>query len=505
MNPISKPMLGLASAIAGGLAVFAVLEFTSLGREASPPARLNVQDAPINRDNRGVTSYAPIIKLAEPSVVNIYSTRTIRMHHMSNPFFNDPLFRQFFGDGGDSGRTTTRREQGLGSGVIVSDDGYVLTANHVVEGADPDGVKVALPNGKEFTAKVVGTDRPTDVAVLKVDAKDLPAIIIADSDKLEIGDIVFAIGNPFGVGRTVTAGIISALGRSTPFGRMNDYEDFIQTDAAINPGNSGGALVDAEGRLIGINTAIISESGGHEGVGFAVPANMARGVMEQLVKFGKVTRGFLGVGLQPEITPELQQEFKLPDQIGAMVSDVAPNTPAAAGGLKEGDVIREVNGKPVADGNQLRLMVSEMRPGTKVDLKVLHDGKEVNVSAKLAELPADRMGRNRNNAPEDESTPGNDALEGVEVQDIDANARQELSIPSYVKGALVANVDPDSTSADAGLREGDVILEINRKPVRNADDAVTLSQKAEGSRVLLRVWRNGGSFFLSVNSSKRKE
>src|SRR5581483_2317458 len=312
----------------------------------------------INRSASGV-SYAPMIKRVAPSVVNIYSTRIIRERSLDlHPFFDDPTFRRFFGpddngNGGGNGgngrrgrRPHSQKAQGLGSGVVVSPDGYILTANHVVEGADE--IKVALTDGgKEFPAKVIGADPPTDVALLKIDAKDLPAIAIADSDKLEVGDVVLAIGNPFDVGQTVTMGIVSAVGRTSL--DINEYENFIQTDAAINPGNSGGALVDAEGRLVGINTAIFSRSGGNQGVGFAVPVNLARAVMERLVNYGKVTRGYLGVSLQPEITPEIMQDFSLPDTSGSLVTGVMPNTPAAQAGMKEGDFIREVNGKKIND------------------------------------------------------------------------------------------------------------------------------------------------------------
>src|SRR5208282_364863 len=302
------------------------------------------------------TSFAPVVKKAAPSVVNIYSTHIVHLRPFRNPFSDDPLFRQFFGGqfGPNENREITRKEQRLGSGVIVSPDGYILTANHVVEGADEIKVAVGDSDSKKFTARVVGTDPPTDVAVLKIDAKDLPAITLGDSDQLEVGDVVLAIGNPFGVGQSVTMGIISGLGRH--YG-MNGYENFIQTDAAINKGNSGGALVDAEGRLVGINTWIATSSGGSEGVGFAVPINLARHVMQSLIGGGKVTRGYLGI-VPEDITPGLAEGFKLPDQNGALVGDVETNTPAQKAGIKSGDVILEINGEKVNDANSLRLMVS---------------------------------------------------------------------------------------------------------------------------------------------------
>ncbi|HEX4263711.1 MAG TPA: DegQ family serine endoprotease [Verrucomicrobiae bacterium] len=522
MRHFSKLMRGFWPALIGGVAVFAVVQLTSLGRDTNSPPQIKVDDTPIEREAHGVTSYAPIVKRVAPSVVNIYSTRTVRERE-ANPFFNDPFFRRFFGPNDDQdqdqdknqGQGSRRRRQpraersqSLGSGVIISADGYILTANHVVEGADE--IKVALASGgQEFTAKVIGADAPTDVAVLKISGKDLPIVTIADSDKLEVGDVVLAIGNPFGVGQTVTMGIVSAVGR-TALG-INQYENFIQTDAAINPGNSGGALVDAEGRLVGINTAIFSESGGYQGVGFAVPVSLARSVMERLIKFGKVTRGYLGVDIQ-SLTTELTQEFNLPDQSGALVTDIEPGTPAAKAGLKNGDVIREIDGKKITDSQQLRLLISQSAPGTKVTVKFLRSEEdkkpvEKTTTATLGTLPGQANAKD-DNAPDQEKNSNYDSLDGVEVADIDSNARQQYGIPNNVRGAVVSSVDENSNSADAGVREGDVIQEINHEPVKSADDAVRLSDKAHGNRVLLRVWRQnngqGGSFYITVDNTKRK-
>src|SRR6266699_574704 len=346
MKRISKPLLRVLSAALGGLAVFLALQMAPWNKtaqassKANPPARVHVEETPLSREVKLATSFAPVVKKVAPSVVNIYSSRTIREQPLLSPFFSDPFFRRFFGpDFDEQMRPRTRRAQSLGSGVIVSEDGYILTANHVVEGADE--VKVALADGvKEYPARVIGADPPTDVAVLKVEAKGLPAVTLADSDKLEVGDVALALGNPFGVGQTVTMGIVSAVGRSSL--GINEYENFIQTDASINPGNSGGALVDAQGRLVGINTAILSRTGGNQGIGFAVPVNMARYVMDRIVAEGTITRGYLGVRIQP-LTPDLAKEFKLPADTGALVGEVTPKTPAAEAGLKEGDVIVEFN------------------------------------------------------------------------------------------------------------------------------------------------------------------
>ena len=473
--------------------------------KTSPPPKLNIQETPLARDVKAGTSFAPIIKKVAPSVVNIYSTTIVR--DRANPFLDDPFFRRFFGDESRSERQSrTHREQGLGSGVIISSDGYILTANHVIEGADK--VKVALASGeKEFEAKVIGTDPPTDIALLKIEGKSLPAIGIADSDKLEVGDVVLAIGNPFRVGQTVTMGIISAVGRGGL--NVNAYEDFIQTDAAINPGNSGGALVDAEGRLVGINTLIFSTSGGNMGVGFAVPINLARYVMDRLTGEGKVRRGYLGLSLQPDLTPDLAKQFNLPDMNGALVTSVEPDSPASKAGFKEGDFVIAINGKKVTDMRQFRLTVSQTAPGTKAEVKIVRDGKEKTLTATLAELPQDLLARGGRSQPGERSQSGTDALDGVEVTDLEARAARRFDIPSNIKGALVTNVEQDSNAAESGLRSGDVIVEINRQAVRSADEAVTMSEKAKGDHILLRIWRGGGggrggTLYLSVDNTKRK-
>ena len=495
--------------------------------KTNPAPKLDVQEAPITRDVKARTSFAPIVKKVAPSVVNIYSTVIIHGGtSMLNPFSDDPSFRRqlpddlrrFFGEDDDNSGSSRRnrrprehKSQSLGSGVIISPDGYILTANHVIEGAEK--VKVALASGaKEFEAKVIGADPPTDVALLKIDGKGLPAITIADSDKLEVGDTVLAIGNPFAVGQTVTMGIVSAVSRGG-FG-INAYEDFIQTDAAINVGNSGGALVDAEGRLVGINTAILSRSGGNMGVGFAVPANIARYVMDRITKEGKVTRGYLGLSLQPEMTPELVTQFHLPDMNGALATSVEPDSPAAKAGFKEGDFVTEFNGKKVNDMRQLRLIVSQTAPGAKVNVKLIRDGKERSLTATLAEFPEELLamsgtGRDQNR-PRSHGQSSMDALDGVEVTDIDSSARRQESIPNNIHGALVTSVDPDSNAAEAGLQPGDVLIEINRKSVRGADDAVALSDKEKTNELLLRVWRagraggRGGMFYITVDNTKHK-
>jgi serine protease Do len=456
---------------------------------------IKFDDSPLPADARPVISFKAIVKKVAPSVVNIYTAKTVKQEPAFAPFFDDPLFRQFFGVPFES-IPRERRERSLGSGVIVTEDGYILTNNHVVEGADE--IKVALADDKtEYDAKLVGTDPQTDLAVIKIEGKRFPAITLTDSDKLEVGDIVLAIGNPFGVGQTVTMGIVSAKGR----GGMGivDYEDFIQTDASINPGNSGGALVDVAGRLVGINQSIISGSprGGNVGIGFSVPSNLARYVLERLITEGRVTRGYLGVLIQP-VTPDLAREFKLPDNTGALVAEVTPDSPAAKAGLKEGDVVVEFNGRKISESRQLRLLVAQTAPGTEVTLRIVRDGKPKTVTVKLGELPA-QAGRG-------EPRPGGlrrggqpDLLDGVVVDDLTPRYRRTFNIPDDVQGALVVQVAPNTPAAAAGLQAGDVILEINRRRVTNAEEAVRASQDVQGERVLLRVWGRGGTRYVVVS------
>jgi len=479
----------------------------------NPPARLNVDETALSREIKATTSFASVVRKVAPSVVNIYSTTTVREQAFPHPFMNDPFFGRLFG--GDPGAgSRTHKEQGLGSGVIVSPDGYIVTANHVVEGAD--SVKVALASGEmKLDARIVGTDRATDVALLKiVSKKPLAAIAIADSDKLEVGDLALAVGNPFAVGQTVTLGIISGLGRGG-FG-ISGYEDFIQTDAAINPGNSGGALVDAQGRLVGINTAILTESGGSQGVGFAVPANIVRFVMDRLIKQGKVVRGFLGISPQT-LTPDLATLFGLPEGArGVLVAEVALNTPAQKAGLVEGDVITEINGKKMTDHRNLQLVIAQTVPGSKLTFHLLRgEGggkpKERVVTATLAELPEEKLASNPEARAKtrEANSSAHDALDGVQVSDLDARERRRLGIPSRVRGALVYSVEQNSNAAEAGLHPTDVIVEIDRHPVANAEEAVQWSEKAAGDQILLKVWNqaggeSGGTRFLIVDNVKRK-
>lgn len=447
------------------------------------------------RDN-----FVPIVKAVTPAVVNISTTRVVKTPgggEQMAPFMDDPFFRQFFGE--EFFRRfqipRERRENSLGSGVIVSKDGYIVTNNHVI--AKADEIRVLLNDKREFTGKVIGTDPKTDLAVIKINAKgDLPVVPWGDSDQLEVGEFVLAIGNPFALNSTVTLGIVSAVGRANV--GIADYEDFIQTDAAINPGNSGGALVNSRGELVGINTAIFSRSGGYMGIGFAVPANMARAVMDSLVKTGKVTRGWLGVSIQ-EITPELAKQFGLKETRGALVSEVLGESPAAAGGLQSGDVIVSFDGKPVEGPVALRNVVAQTPVGKSVKVEVLRNNKRQTQIVRVTEQPKDIGRGDSEESDEGGETGGESALSGLEVRTLTADIARQLGIAPATKGVVVTGVDPNSAAAVAGVQPGDVILEINRQPVRSLEDLRRIAgklPKQEGA--LLLINRRGGKLFLAV-------
>ncbi|HWF17618.1 MAG TPA: Do family serine endopeptidase [Verrucomicrobiae bacterium] len=504
----SKPFFNLFSVALGGAAVILALSRVPDERSIpnpspeSHPVAINVQGTPASRGATAVSSYAEAVKRAAPSVVNIYSSKTVT--DSDNALLNDPLLRHFFGDhllGSPDTSSKPHKSQSLGSGVICSSDGYILTDFHVVDNADE--IKVNLADGRtEYSAKVIGGDPQTDVAIVKINATNLPTITMGNSDNLQVGDVVLALGNPFGVGQTVTMGIASAVGRGG-FG-VEDIEDFIQTDASINPGNSGGALVDSQGRLIGINAAILSRSGGNQGIGFAVPVNLAREVMEQILQFGRVMRGYLGVTTQA-LTPDLAKAFNMPQkQTGALIGEVSPNSPASAAGLHEGDVITGYNGKAVNDSRELRLLIAQSSPHTNANLQILRHGKIQGCTATLSETPhaktplpfltakASATGKVANS---DESS-----LDAVEVSDLSGDVRQMLEIPSSINGAVVAKVEPGSDSYEAGLRVGDVITDVNGQTVKNADSAIGLCHRTRGGMALLRVWSKDGKHYIAVNN-----
>jgi serine protease Do len=432
--------------------------------------------------------FSSVLKPALPAVVNIRSSKVVKTQIHGGLPFNDPMFRQFFGDQFGQRGPQTQREQSLGSGVIITTDGTVLTNNHVIEGATD--IKVYLSDKREFKATLVGTDPKTDVAVLKIDANNLPTLPLGNSSSLQVGDLIFAIGDPFGIGETATMGIVSAKGRGM---HIEDYEDFIQTDAAINPGNSGGAMIDLHGNLVGINTAILSGgSGGNQGVGFAIPINLARNVVDQIRAHGKVVRGYMGVYIQ-DVTPEIAKQFHLNETHGALIGDVSADTPGARAGLKRGDVVLAVNGQEVSGANELRLQISQTPPGTAVKLKVWRDGKTQDTNLTLGELPekAEKVS---------EGEDGGGALEGVEVENVTPEIAQQLNLKAGTRGVVVSSVDPSSAAGSAGLRQGDVIQEVNHKPVSNVEEYQRAMAGAEKQPVLLLVNRGGVTNFLVVEA-----
>ncbi|MES2692400.1 MAG: DegQ family serine endoprotease [Verrucomicrobiota bacterium] len=488
-----------ALAVAGAFAAGA----QSNSKSAKPAVEVKRDTQPVNRGPMEMASFSSVVKQVAPSVVKITtSTKAKRVNIAGSqqqlpPGFDHPAFRQFFGNRGQ--QMEQPAQAGLGSGVIISADGFIATNNHVIQGADE--VLVALDDGRELKAKVIGRDPQTDIAVIKVEATDLPAITFADSTTIEVGDRVLAIGNPFGIGETVTTGIVSAMGRRPGLGL--DYEDFVQTDAAINPGNSGGALVDVHGRLVGINTAILSRSGGFQGVGLAVPANLVNMVADSLVKNGKVVRGYLGVQTQ-DINAALAESLELDSRKGALVAEVQPDSPALKAGLKNGDVIVSLNGKPVEDSHQLSFTVGAIAPGTKLDLEVIRDGKTKKITATTSTRASTRKG-----AGDDEelqaSISDEGVLNGVAVDDIKPQMRKQLNLPENLKGAIITSVEPESASARAGLRPGDVILEINKQPVTSAQEAAEVSAKAESKKALVRVYSRGNKAFVVVDETKKTE
>ena len=422
--------------------------------------------------------FASVVRPALPAVVNISTTKVIKVQQNMPGFFNDPFFQQFFGNQfGGRARPQTERETSLGSGVIVNSDGYILTNNHVV--AHGGNIKVVW-NNKNYTGKVVGTDPLTDIAVVKIDATGLPTIALGDSSKLQVGDVVFAIGDPFGIGETATMGIVSATGRSIGLESQEQgkqaYEDFIQTDAAINPGNSGGAMIDLHGDLVGINTAIISSGssmggeGGNEGIGFAIPINMARNIMEQIIEHGKVERGYMGVYIG-ELSPEMAKEFNYNGGgAGALVDNVTAGSPAAKAGIKRGDIILGLNGESINGSGDLTARIASTAPGTPVQLKIFRDGKTFELPVTLGELP-EQGGTSTSALGEGGSGENSSkALEGVQVENLTPQIAQQLNLSGAAHGVVVDSVDQSSAAAEAGLQRGDVIIEVNHKTVNNMAD-----------------------------------
>ncbi|MBN2654504.1 MAG: DegQ family serine endoprotease [Nitrospirae bacterium] len=419
---------------------------------------------------------AEISAKVKPSVVNISTTRTVKtpVFPFSNPFFREQP-------------TQKRKVTSLGSGIIATADGYILTNSHVIEGADD--IIVRLDDNKEYRGRIVGMDSRSDIAVIKIEEKSLPTLKWGDSDQLKVGQVVLAVGNPYGLSQTITMGIISALGRSGI--GITDYEDFIQTDAAINPGNSGGALVNTKGELVGLNTAIFSTSGGYQGIGFAISSNMTKNVMNSIINQGRVVRGWLGVQIQA-LTPELAKQFSIKEDSGVLLADIVDNSPAEKAGLKRGDILSKYDGKQISNALTLRNLVAATLPGTQVKLTVLRNGSAVAVPVVIGELPAEEG--------ETQSVPQavSNSLSGVHVQDITDEIVTDLNLGRKIKGVLVVKIENNSTALGI-LTPGDIIMEINRIPVTNSKEFMTEAKKLpKGKDVLALIKRGKVTQYLTI-------
>jgi serine protease Do len=458
-------------------------------KSSIPPYTYNFQ-LPENISGES-PAFSNIVKVISPLVVNISTTKTVTKKDVS-PFshFFDTPFQDFFEP---FNMPRKWKEENLGSGVLVSQDGYIITNNHVVEKSDE--IKVTLFDQQTFTGKIIGTDPKTDIAIIKIAADTLPSIKWGDSDGLQVGEFVLAFGNPYSLGHTVTMGIVSALGRANV--GIADYEDFIQTDAAINPGNSGGPLVNTRGELVGINTAIFSRTGGYQGIGFAVPSNMAKSVMTQLIKEGKVTRGWLGVTIQ-NLTPELSKEFGLKKTTGALVTDIFNDSPADKAGLMRGDVIIEVDGKKIKNVESLRNMVSQSKVGKKITIRVLRNGKSRRLYAIISEFPKD-LAQAMPERHEEVSPKEENELAGFNVMDLTRDIAKQLGLSRNESGVVIVKVEPYSPAEDAGLKKGDVIQEVNKKRIKNLNDFNKITPNIrKGDTLLLFINRGGNKFYVTL-------
>ena len=471
------------------IAAFLILSTTAcreeFGNRDEGSPRENLSSVPL--------SYANVVDRTAPAVVTVRAEKRMRAASQypflggGGGFFRNLFGGEIFGQG--SGEEV---ERSLGSGVIVRADGHILTNHHVIDGAQ--NVKVDLSNRRTYAATVVGVDAPSDLAVLKIDASNLPVLALGDSDKVRVGDICLAVGNPLGVGQTVTSGIVSAKGRRTGLSN-GSFEDFLQTDAPINQGNSGGALINTTGVLIGINSEIISTTGGNIGLGFAIPSNMAKTVMDQLIRSGRVTRGHLGTSVQL-LSPDLAQSLGIPNAHGVLVGSVEPGSPADKAGIKSGDAITGMNGEAVEDPNSFRNDIANTAPGTTITLTLLRDGKQMEVKPTLSEMPAGRQPHATGGG-----TAGSAGSLGITIQPLTPDLIAQLGVRPGTTGVVITNLDPTGAAANAGLQTGDVIVQINRRPIHADSDVASALAMANGKPSLLLVNRGGQTFFVTVNPS----
>lgn len=464
-------ILLLSLIIAGILVFFYIPEKDKAFRPTSPVVSQKILETEL--------AFAEVVKTVSPSVVNISVTRTIS---------GEEEFFDLFLPQGNGEPPSRWSEQSFGSGVTVSSDGYIITNNHVIE--DAEDIVVTLPDRRSFRGKLIGADPKTDLAILKIEAKGLPVAPWGDSDKLEVGEFVLTIGNPFGLSNTVTLGIVSAKGRANV--GIADYEDFIQTDAAINPGNSGGPLVNINGEIVGINTAIFSKSGGYQGIGFAVPSNMAKTVFDQLIKEGRIKRGWLGVNIQ-DMTPELSQKFGLDRPEGVLINGIIKDSPADKAGLKRGDIITEFNGRSVIDVGSFRNSVAGTPPGKKVKVKTFRQGsyREIEVLVEEQAAPSQERRNFQGSVPEKR-----DVFSGMDVFELSKDIATQLGLGQEARGMVIARIEPGSPAEKAGLRRGDVIEEIEQKPVKSLQDFKLIISRIKTPDILLFINRGGKKFYV---------
>lgn len=477
--------IAAAALLAGGVSIFAVNASAITFKETNSQELKRKMP-----EGDGVLlSYHDAVKDAKKSVVNIFTQKTVKQNAQMNPFMNDPFFREFFGNGFGNAMPKERVERSLGSGVIVSGDGYIITNNHVIANADTVMVLLAEEK-KEYKAKVIGTDPKTDLAVIKIEAKDLTPISFADSAKVKEGDVVFAIGNPFGIGETITQGIVSALNKNGI--GLNEYENFIQTDASINPGNSGGALIDSRGGLIGINAAIISPTGQNNGIGFAIPANMAKKIAKTLIEKGKIERGFIGITMR-DLDTQARKFYAR--EGGTVVMDIVKGSPAEKGGIKRGDLIYSVNGKEIDGSAALKNIVGTMEPGSEVKLGVLRDKKNITITVKLDKQSVASVAGAKGGA-------GVEPFEGATATDIDDNAKKKYGIPSGVKGVVLTSVKDGTFAQKIGVMEGDIIIQIENSEISSLADLnnfISQNGGIKGKRMF--VNRRGNIFMLIASEN----